>query len=91
VKFQVLAVAVSDKIEMDLGVQPIDALMEAAEMRNHDLVAAQGKGFLTHKQVAKARRGRRLSLKIQMWVLVAWNAARGEERDLEELFSYRGR
>ena len=82
---------VSDKVEMDLGEQPIDALMVAAEMRNHDLVAAQGKGFLTHKQVAKARRGRRLSLKIQMWVLKAWNAARGEERELGELFNYRGR
>jgi len=65
--------------------------MAAEDMCNHDVVAASTQGFLTHKQVAKARRGRRLSWKVQKWVLAAWNAARGEQRELTELFSYRGK
>ena len=59
-------------------------------MRNHDLVAASDDG-LTHKQVAKARRGRKLTLRLQRKVLAAWNAARGEGREVGELFNYPGR
>ncbi len=75
---------------MEAGVQPLDCLMAEAGMRNHDLVAASADG-LTHKQVAKARRGRKVTLRMQAKVLAAWNAARGEERELGELFNYRGR
>ena len=80
----------NENSEMEAGTQPLDALMRAAELKNHDLVVASSVG-LTHKQVAKARRGRRLTLRLQNRVLAAWNVARGEERKLEELFNYRGR
>ena len=75
---------------MEAGPQPLDELMEGAGMRNHDLVAASADG-LTHKQVAKARRGRKLTLRLQSKLLSAWNTARGEGRELGELFNYRGR
>ena len=75
---------------MEAGIQPLDALMVEAEMRNHDLVASSSDG-LTHKQVAKARRGRKITLRMQRKLLAAWNAARGEEREIDELFNYRGR
>lgn len=75
---------------MEAGPQPLDALMAEAGMRNHDLVASSAEG-LTHKQVAKARRGRKVTLRLQRKLLAAWNAARGEERQIGELFNYRGR
>jgi hypothetical protein len=81
---------VIDKTEMEAGVQPLDALMNEAQMRNHDLVEASTEG-LTHKQVGKARRGRKLTRRLQEKVLGAWNGARGEEREVAELFNYRGR
>ena len=80
----------SENSDMEAGVQPLDALMEEVPMRNHDLVAASGEG-LTHKQVAKARRGRKLTLRLQRKVLAAWNKARGEEREVGDLFNYQGR
>ena len=80
-----------DKTEMEAGVQPLDDLMTKAEMRNHDLVEACKDGVLTHKQVAKARRGRKLTRKLQERLLAAWNLAREEEREMGELFNYRGR
>ena len=65
--------------------------MTDAEMRNHDLVEACRDGVLTHKQVAKARRGRKLTRKLQERLLAAWNVAREEERAVSDLFNYRGR
>jgi TPP-dependent pyruvate/acetoin dehydrogenase alpha subunit len=81
---------VSEITDMEAGPQPIDALMTEAEMRNHDLVAACSE-TLTHKQVAKARRGRKLTRRLQERVQKAWNAARKEDRPLAELFNYKGR
>ncbi len=75
---------------MDAGPQPLDALMAEAEMKNHDLVAASVEG-LTHKQVAKARRGRKLTIKLQRKLVAAWNKAQGESRKVGELFNYKGR
>ncbi len=75
---------------MEAGTQPLDALMLDAGLCNHDLVAASPSG-LTHKQVAKARRGRKLTRRLQDKVVAAWNSARGEERQSAELFNYRGR
>ena len=80
----------SDKSEMEAGSQPLDALMVKSDMNNHGLVAASTEG-LTHKQVAKARRGRKLTIKLQRKLVAAWNKAQGEGRKIEELFNYRGR
>ena len=80
---------------MNAGVQPIDALMEVQGLKNHDLVAAGGETFLTHKEVAKARKGRQLTTRTQKRILAAFNACL-KARELapvtvSDLFNYRGR
>lgn len=75
---------------MEAGVQPLDALMSEADLNNHALVAVSTLN-LTHKQVGKARRGRRLTMKLQKKVLQAWNAAQSEPRELSDLFTYKGK
>ncbi len=82
----------SEEVSMDVGVQPLDAIMTAKEIRNHDLVAALPPGTLTHKQVQKARKGRRLTANVQEKVLSALNAyAAPESYRREELFNYAGK
>ena len=80
---------------MNAGVQPLDALMESNGLKNHDLVAAAPELFLTHKEVAKARKGRQLTAHSQRRILTALNAAR-KSREMSqvvmaEVFNYRGR
>ena len=48
----------------DFGLQPLDGLMTALELANNDLVAASTEQ-LTHKMVAKGRRGRWLSVAVR--------------------------
>ena len=76
--------------DMDAGIQPLDSLMEGQSLRNHDLVEASTQN-LTHKQVQKARHGRKITFKMQKKILLAWNSLQGEVFDLEQLFNYRGR
>lgn len=83
----------SDREQRDLGAQPIDSLMSELALGNHELVTASTEQ-LTHKQVQKARKGRRLTKNLQMKVKNAMEkaiAARGEERSfiLTDLFNYR--
>jgi hypothetical protein len=82
-----------DKVERNLGTQPLDALMLEREIGNHDLVATCT-APLTHKAVQRARKGRRLTKNTQRRVIDAFNAlvkAKGDERvfKLEELFNYK--
>jgi hypothetical protein len=77
---------------MAMGVQPIDAIITEHGLKNHD-VMQMNRGGLTHKQVAKARKGRRLTPKIKVRVTEALNAAlkqRGVERQFvpKDLFNY---
>jgi hypothetical protein len=83
----------NENIEMELGVQPLDNIMKEREIKNHDLVAAAPAGFINHKQVKKARAGRRLTLHMQEKVLEALNACcKAEEAfELKDLFTYRGK
>ncbi|MEM7600972.1 MAG: hypothetical protein AAF357_06105 [Verrucomicrobiota bacterium] len=78
--------------DLDLGVQPLDVVLDELELSNHELVSASTEQ-LTHKQVQKARRGRRVTKNIQKKILHALNRAmeqRDEERRfaLRELFNY---
>jgi hypothetical protein len=73
----------------DLGPQPLDALMSARGMDNHILVAAST-AHLTHKQVQRARRGRRLTRTMQAKITEAWNKATGGADTVTGLFNYRG-
>ncbi|MFN0127479.1 MAG: hypothetical protein ACKV19_12420 [Verrucomicrobiales bacterium] len=73
----------------DLGPQPLDGLMRARGMENHVLVEASS-AALTHKQVQRARRGRRLTSHMQKKVAEAWARASGTAEGVEGLFTYRG-
>ena len=82
-----------DEIQRDLGIQPIDQLMKQWGVDNHELVEVSIEQ-LTHKQVQKARKGRRVTINIQRKIL---NAIRkvAEDKELDpnltiaDLFNYR--
>lgn len=75
-------------LDRDLGPQPLAELMRHHGLSAHDLVAASTEQ-LTHKMVARACKGRRLTPNVQGKVLRALNAAAGREYALGELFTYR--
>jgi len=82
----------SEENTMNVGVQPLDAIMTEKELKNHDLVAAAPPGFITHKQVQKARKGRRLTPNMQEKILEALNACLApESREFKDVFNYRGK
>ena len=58
--------------ERDLGVQPLDAMMGAWQIENHQMVEVSTEQ-LTHKQIQRARQGRRLTLKMMQKVTRAFN------------------
>lgn len=60
--------------ERDFGPQPIDAIMEHWQLTNHDLVTASPEQ-LNHKQVQKARKGRKLTLHLMQKITRALNIA----------------
>ena len=77
---------------MDAGVQPLDAIMAERGIKNHDLVAALPPGSLTHKQVQKARNGRRINPKIQDKVVGALNLfCAPASYGFDAVFTYRGK
>lgn len=83
----------SKPVDMEAGVQPLDGVLESLGLSNHDLVALAGPGLLTHKAVAKARRGRKLTMRMQEKIVRALNAAGRREPPYrrDECFNYRGR
>jgi hypothetical protein len=73
---------------LEHGVQPLDAVLNQRGLKNADLVAASTE-FLTHKQVNKARRGRRITVNVQVKILNALNKLSAEKKfRREELFNY---
>ena len=74
-------------LERNLGEQPLSAILEKRELKGHDLVAASAVQ-LTHKMVARARKGRRLTPNSQQKILNALNRATGESFTLRDLFNY---
>ena len=77
----------TDQIERNLGEQPIAQVMAAHNLKAHDLVQASTEQ-LTHKMVARACKGRRLTLNVQTKVLNALNAATEKHYALSDLFNY---
>jgi len=82
----------------DLGTQPLDAILNGWQLENNDVVAASPQQ-LTHKQLVRARSGRRLTLKMMMKVartvnFAVWGRLTDEERETfteyfpKHLFSY---
>jgi hypothetical protein len=72
-KNQVQQNPMEDSLTRDLGPQPLDALLDEIGLSNHQLVALSTEQ-LTHKQVQKARKGKRISVNIQRKILRALNA-----------------
>lgn len=74
--------------KIELGVQPLDQVIEEKGLKNHDVVAASTEG-LTHKQVKKGRAGRRLTRNIQDKIVVALSAAVSHDYVQSDLFNYK--
>lgn len=82
----------TNTLERNLGVQPLDAILQELSVGNHDLVAKCGEG-LTHKAVQRARKGRRLTPRMKVRITETLNALlreKGEERKfgVKMLFNY---
>jgi len=73
--------------EQNLGVQPIANLMETLGLKPHDLVEASTEQ-ITHKMVARAVKGRRLTANTKSKVLRAMGCAAGKPYVLSDLFNY---
>jgi len=78
---------VSENIERNLGIQPIAQIMTDHDLKPHDLVAASTEQ-ITHKMVARACKGRRLTPNVQAKIRHAVNAATGGQYGLADLFTY---
>jgi hypothetical protein len=82
----------SEEIAMNVGVQPLDAIMTEKEIKNNDLVSIAPPGFITHKQIQKGRKGRRLTMHMQQKLMDALNIySAPESYEWEQLFTYRGK
>ncbi len=73
---------------MDAGPQPLDTVLHTLGLKNSDLVKAS-REQLTHKVVAKGRKGRRLTLNAQWKICNALNACQSKKTyRLTDLFNY---
>ncbi len=75
------------EIERDLGEQPIGTIMAELGFKSHDLVSASTE-HITHKMVARACKGRRLTRNVQQKIQRALTTAASREFRLDELFTY---
>ena len=75
------------EIERDLGAQPIATVMAGLGFKSHDLVSASTE-HITHKMVARACKGRRLTRNVQQKIQRALSKAASREFRLDELFTY---
>ncbi len=73
--------------ERNLGEQPLRELLHRHELSANDLVSASTEQ-LTHKMVARAIKGRRLTPNTMGKVQRALNAASGADYGLGQLFNY---
>lgn len=75
------------KASREMGVQPLDEILNRLGLKNTDLVEKSTEQ-LTHKMVARGRKGRRLTLNAQLKILHALNACQsGQKFSLRDLFS----
>ena len=77
----------TDHTERNLGTQPLAVLMQELSLNPHDLVAASTEQ-LTHKMVARAMKGRRLTSNTKGIVQRALNQATGRSFRRDALFNY---
>ncbi len=77
----------TDDTELHFGPQPIADLMQQLQLKPHDLVEASTEQ-LTHKMVARAIKGRRLTSNSKGIVQRAMNQATGNVYKQVQLFNY---
>ena len=74
-------------IERNLGEQPIARIMAGLGLKARDLVAISTE-LITHKMVARACKGRRLTPNVQSKIRHALNQAAAGEYSMADLFTY---
>ena len=74
-------------LERNLGTQPLAKLLERHQLAPTDLVRASG-AQLTHKMVARAVKGRRLTANVMRKVLDALNRCASSGYATSDLFNY---
>ena len=74
-------------IDRDLGEQPIAKIIVLHGLSAHDLVANSTRQ-ITHKMVARAVKGRRLTPNVKCKILNALNKAAGKEYQFKDVFNY---
>ena len=74
-------------MQRDLGIQPIAGIMAAQGLKAHDLVHSSTEQ-ISHKMVARAIKGRRLTPHVQIKILNALNKAAEKIYTLKDLFNY---
>ena len=84
-RFSILMI--DDEIKRNLGEQPLARVMVEHGLKAHDLVAASAEQ-ITHKMVARACKGRRLTPHVQAKIVRALNLASGGRYSGGELFDY---
>ena len=77
----------AEPVERNLGEQPIARILADAGLTPHDVVAASSVP-MTHKMMARACKGRRLTPNTQKIVLNALQTATGKTFRLADLFNY---
>jgi hypothetical protein len=75
------------EIERYLDEQPVARIMQEHNRKAHELVAASPVE-MTHKLVARASKGRRLTVNRHSKVLAALNLATGKNYSLRDVFNY---
>jgi hypothetical protein len=78
----------TEEIERNLGEQPIAKIMADAELKANDLVVASTE-HITHKMVARACKGRRLTSNVKVKIRTALNKVSGKDYKTQDLFNYR--
>lgn len=79
------------KEEREYGVQRIDEILQAWGLTNHDMVLYAAPEQLTHKQMQRARNGRRLTLSMMQKITRILNEAiqtRLQQEDAEVFTPY---
>ena len=76
-----------DELEKNLGEQPLKAILEEKKLSAKDLLAAS-RVPMTHKLVARACKGRRLTNRSKKTVLEALQLATDHVYKMTDIFNY---
>lgn len=74
-------------LERKFGPQPIEKILLEHHLKPHDLVVISSEQ-LTHKKIAHAVKGRRLTPRMKLKILDALNKATEKTYTLTDLFNY---